>query len=164
MKFSQKIADMDVWTCDKLEEAYLWAYDWTGVTVGTCMAFSILAISTIEVAHSVTTFEAIVPLIGNAGCLFGAFSRFTIQNSENDTMYNLIATMNRNHWIRKGFTFITYVFILMFAVTQTLDEVAIFSFFQLYNLLGCVRIRKRNKKTFKLPSLAMPKLAPQASS
>ena len=140
---------IDQYLINKIQDAFLWLFDWTGIFVAPialCMF-----VLTIIIRGKINPFDYIaLALIG-----YALLDYYRDQASENFTVYNLRARFMQSIWIRHLFVLLTYV-----AMVITIINVDIKGFigeilFISYMYLLVVQIRKREPKEFKQLQPAM---------
>lgn len=156
---------IDIWICRKVEEIYLWAYDWTGIYVGSCLFVCEAIGACTEIARGPSfNFTTVLVLM-----LFGGIVSlvlYLLQGSGNHKIFNMQAMMTETVTFNR-------VIRMVFLTVAMIDVVSLFFDWNVHNIyraivsasiqitfyIYTIKIRDRNKKTFKLPKLATPRMS-----
>lgn len=150
----QRIGKIDTWIIDKVQRAYLWALDWTGIFLGTIM-FLLVAIQVCmlfwEEQHLI---GAIVFLLG-ALC---GYWYYHLQSAGMKDMLNARAeseiTEDRNIAMRLTFIGMNLLLIVSDSLQANPRGVLFLMLNCVWWYLLCVKVRDREPKEFFKPKLA----------
>lgn len=145
----RKIAEIDEKIIDRLQEAYLWLFDRTGVYVATTSM--VLIIMWFVVGNLRSPDYMWLTLLGLVACIIcglAQISRYRLQDRAQYEKFNAIALLSRQDDIRISFQSILAVFAALDALN--LD---VLSFIRdmcliIYFMTFAIMIRERDKKPF----------------
>lgn len=140
-----KLRELDSQIILKLQEAYLWLYDRSGVYVATCMMVSIfIGIGALTLNDGKMDFLRIFVVILN---LVVVIPNYWMQEKQEFTQFNFIAMMLHQSMFRFGFVYfwcfpMFMLDMLLMKWAWGINQVAVIVF--LY--LSCIMIREREPK------------------
>lgn len=141
---------IDQWLIAKVQDAYLWAFDWTGVRVG-MVIFMLAGTSNflwwLKYGEWIAVF-----FIGTMGIIGVALSWM---QDHNQTCFNMIALHQETSWFRKGFTVFVLCFFLLYLFSLDWRGIISEMCWLGYCYMICVKVRDREPKEFKFFKLAM---------
>lgn len=140
---------IDQWLIAKVQTAYLWAFDWTGIRVG-MVIFLLTGGSNFLWWLKGGGWTAVL-FIGVMGVI--GISLSWIQD-HSQTYFNVMALQQETSWFRKGFTLFVLCFFLLYLSSLDWRGVLSEMCWLGYCYVICVKVRDREPKSFKLFKLA----------
>jgi hypothetical protein len=145
----QKYLKLDAYVLSKVQDAYLWALDRTGIYVATIsfVVYAGIVIMCLSKGYSVWVW---LPLLGFVGFSLGP--KYLMQDRAENERFNVIAMLMQSSWWRHPLQMSMALFAFIGTVDLDPLEFAIDSGFILYFYLALVMIRDRDKKPFFAPA------------